>query len=210
MAAINLYLDEDVHTFIADAVRRRGWEALTTEEAGRRGATDADQLAFARSAAQSSSPTTSATFLVCTRNCLPVESRTPALSSARRPTLEGTSARCSISSAAPPPLKRCVIVSSTSATGRDPLHRGSAPQSNRDAILLAREHGLILLIDDLAGRRAAEAWGVSIIGSAGALSLAKQAGLLPLVQPALDDLLRAGLRLSASLHRQILTDAGEA
>ena len=27
---------------------------------------------------------------------------------------------------------------------------------------------------------------------------------------ALDDLLRAGLRLSASLHRQILTDAGEA
>ena len=47
MAAISLYLDEDVHTFIADAVRRRGWEALTTEAAGRRGVTDVDQLVFA-------------------------------------------------------------------------------------------------------------------------------------------------------------------
>jgi predicted nuclease of predicted toxin-antitoxin system len=47
MTAISLYLDEDVHTFIADAVRRHGWEALTTEEAGRRGALDSDQLRFA-------------------------------------------------------------------------------------------------------------------------------------------------------------------
>ncbi len=30
MAAIRLYLDEDAHPFIADAVRIRGWEALTT------------------------------------------------------------------------------------------------------------------------------------------------------------------------------------
>lgn len=47
MTAISLYLDEDVHTFIADAVRRRGWQALTTEEAGRRGAFDPDQVSFA-------------------------------------------------------------------------------------------------------------------------------------------------------------------
>jgi hypothetical protein len=47
MTAIRLYLDEDVHTFIADALHRRSWEALTTEEAGRRGAIDPDQVAFA-------------------------------------------------------------------------------------------------------------------------------------------------------------------
>jgi predicted nuclease of predicted toxin-antitoxin system len=47
MTAIRLYLDEDVHPFIADALRRRGWQATTTVEVGRRGATDADQLAFA-------------------------------------------------------------------------------------------------------------------------------------------------------------------
>ncbi|MGH2589009.1 MAG: DUF5615 family PIN-like protein [Dehalococcoidia bacterium] len=47
MTAISLYLDEDAHTYIADAVRRRGWNAVTTEEAGRRGALDPDQLRFA-------------------------------------------------------------------------------------------------------------------------------------------------------------------
>ena len=33
MAAAKVYLDEDVHPFIADALRLRGWEALTTREA---------------------------------------------------------------------------------------------------------------------------------------------------------------------------------
>jgi predicted nuclease of predicted toxin-antitoxin system len=47
MAAIRLYLDEDVHPFIADALRLRGWEALTTVEAGRRTTDDREQLTFA-------------------------------------------------------------------------------------------------------------------------------------------------------------------
>ena len=47
MAAISLYLDEDVHTYIAHALRLRGWQALTTEEAQRRSATDQDQIHFA-------------------------------------------------------------------------------------------------------------------------------------------------------------------
>ena len=49
MAAIKIYLDEDVHTFIAQALRLRGWEALTTEEAQRRGTDDPDQISFATS-----------------------------------------------------------------------------------------------------------------------------------------------------------------
>lgn len=79
-----------------------------------------------------------------------------------------------------------------------------------EAIVLAREHGLTLIIDDLAGRRAAAARGVRITGSAGVLRLAKYTGRLPLVQPALDEMIGLGLRLSASLYRQILADAGEA
>jgi hypothetical protein len=47
MAAIKVYLDEDVHTYIAQALRLRGWEALTTEEAGQRGADDSEQILFA-------------------------------------------------------------------------------------------------------------------------------------------------------------------
>jgi hypothetical protein len=47
MAAIKLYLDEDVHHLIAQALRLRGWTALTTVEAGRQGSRDLEQLHFA-------------------------------------------------------------------------------------------------------------------------------------------------------------------
>ncbi len=44
---IRLYLDEDVDALLAKLVRSRGFEAMTTQEAARAGATDADQPAFA-------------------------------------------------------------------------------------------------------------------------------------------------------------------
>ena len=44
MADIKIYLDEDVHPFIADALRLRGWQALTTVEAQRRSSTDRGNL----------------------------------------------------------------------------------------------------------------------------------------------------------------------
>ena len=47
MAALKIYLDEDVHPFVAHALRLRGWEVLTTVEAGRRTTSDLDQLTFA-------------------------------------------------------------------------------------------------------------------------------------------------------------------
>ena len=46
MAVIQLYLDEDVQVFIAEAVRLRGYEARTTRDQDRLGADDEDQLAF--------------------------------------------------------------------------------------------------------------------------------------------------------------------
>lgn len=42
-----IYLDEDVQAYVAEALRLRGWSAITTEEAGRRQATDRDQIQFA-------------------------------------------------------------------------------------------------------------------------------------------------------------------
>ena len=47
MTAIKLYLDEDVHHLIAQALRLRGWTALTTHETGRQASTDIEQLHFA-------------------------------------------------------------------------------------------------------------------------------------------------------------------
>jgi hypothetical protein len=47
MTAIRLYLDEDVHTFIVHALRLRGWDVLTTQEAEQRESDDAEQIIFA-------------------------------------------------------------------------------------------------------------------------------------------------------------------
>jgi predicted nuclease of predicted toxin-antitoxin system len=46
---IDLSLDEDVNVLLADLVRARGFGAMTTQEAGRKGSSDAEQLAFATS-----------------------------------------------------------------------------------------------------------------------------------------------------------------
>lgn len=47
MANIKLYLDEDVEIFLADAVRRRGYEATTARDCGNLGISDLAQTAFA-------------------------------------------------------------------------------------------------------------------------------------------------------------------
>ena len=46
---IQLYVDEDVDVLVADLIRARGFQALTTEEAGRKKKSDEEQLAFAAS-----------------------------------------------------------------------------------------------------------------------------------------------------------------
>ena len=46
---IDLYLDEDANVLIADLVRARRFQVTTTQAAGLKGTTDANQLAFATS-----------------------------------------------------------------------------------------------------------------------------------------------------------------
>jgi predicted nuclease of predicted toxin-antitoxin system len=46
---IALYLDEDVSVLVAELVRARGFDLLTTREAGRLHSTDEEQLAYAAS-----------------------------------------------------------------------------------------------------------------------------------------------------------------
>lgn len=47
MTNIKLYLDEDVEVFLAEAVRRRGYEANTTRDCGNLGNADLAQIAYA-------------------------------------------------------------------------------------------------------------------------------------------------------------------
>ena len=44
-----LYLDEDVSALVAELLRARGFDVQTTQEAGRKGTRDEEQLAYASS-----------------------------------------------------------------------------------------------------------------------------------------------------------------
>ena len=68
---------------------------------------------------------------------------------------------------------------------------------------------ITVLLDDLRARRAAEAIGLSVTGSAGALVEAKRLGLIPEVGPILAELRGAGLYLGESAVERTLQLAGE-
>jgi predicted nucleic acid-binding protein len=66
-----------------------------------------------------------------------------------------------------------------------------------------------LLLDDWKGRRLARRLGLTVVGSAGALGLAKDRSLISAVAPLLEDLRSAGLYLSDGAAREFLTEMGE-
>ena len=49
MEQIKFYLDEHIHSAVAEGLRRRRVNVLTVQEAGKSGLSDRDQLAFALS-----------------------------------------------------------------------------------------------------------------------------------------------------------------
>jgi predicted nucleic acid-binding protein len=69
--------------------------------------------------------------------------------------------------------------------------------------------GCLLLIDDAAGRRVAEAEGIRCIGAAGLLLRAKRTGLIPSLAADLSALRMHGYFLSERLVVQLLAAAGE-
>jgi len=78
-----------------------------------------------------------------------------------------------------------------------------------EAIALAKQRGMLLLIDERRGRTAARLERVPIIGTGALFVVAKRRGLLPEVRPVLDALIESGYRLSPSLVTEILNLAGE-
>lgn len=80
-----------------------------------------------------------------------------------------------------------------------------------EAIALAEElHADLVLVDELAGRRAAGQCGFAVLGSLGILVRAKREGLCELVGPLLDRLQsEINFFVSAALRQAILTEAGE-
>lgn len=70
-----------------------------------------------------------------------------------------------------------------------------------EAIALARELGnCILLLDDLAARRAAQSLQIRVSGTVGLMVQARQRGMVTSIRPLLDELLSYDFRISPRLY----------
>lgn len=69
--------------------------------------------------------------------------------------------------------------------------------------------GAVVVLDDLAARRCAQAHGIPMTGTLGLLLLAKKRGLISEVTTALDAILKAGLFVSNDTMDKVRTKAGE-
>lgn len=80
----------------------------------------------------------------------------------------------------------------------------------RSAIGLALAHpGCLLIIDDEQPKQLAKTLGIACIGTLGILSLAKEAGLIPLLRPAVEEVRAAGMWLSDAVAERVCRAAGE-
>ena len=66
-----------------------------------------------------------------------------------------------------------------------------------------------VVIDDLAGRRCAAAHGIPLIGTLGMVILAKRIGRIAAARPVIEELRRAGLRVSEEVIANALKPEGE-
>ena len=77
----------------------------------------------------------------------------------------------------------------------------------REAIFLASEQNAdLLLIDDLAGRRAAMMYEINIMGTLGFLKVMHKKGRVGNLLDVLDDLMEHGFRMDANLYRRMLEE----
>jgi uncharacterized protein len=85
------------------------------------------------------------------------------------------------------------------------LHLGE-----REAIALAREQGVALLVDEREARQEALHQGITVMGSLRVLREAKTRGIIPRVTPILDELIAAGMYISEPLSEAFIRQLDEA
>ncbi|HSN75005.1 MAG TPA: DUF3368 domain-containing protein [Anaerolineae bacterium] len=90
------------------------------------------------------------------------------------------------------------------------LLREDLGMGESEAIVLAQEvDAAWLLLDDALARRKASRIGIPVVGTLGVLLMAKSAGLIDAVKPALDDLRKTDFRVSPMVLDEVLNKAGE-
>ena len=76
-----------------------------------------------------------------------------------------------------------------------------------EAIALAiKQNADLILLDDLAGRRAANAYGIEVMGTLGMLKVMYQRGRIENMKTTLDELQKQGFRMSTALYNKMLGD----
>jgi len=78
-----------------------------------------------------------------------------------------------------------------------------------EAIALAKERHLPVLIDDLKGRKAAADLDLVVIGTLGVLARSKRKGIIPQVRPRIQLLREAGIYLPDTLVERLLHELNE-
>lgn len=90
------------------------------------------------------------------------------------------------------------------------LLREDLGMGESEAIVLAQEvKATWLLLDDALARRKAKRIDIPVVGTLGVLLMAKSAGLIDTVKPALDDLRKTDFRASQRVLNDVLIKAGE-
>ncbi len=85
----------------------------------------------------------------------------------------------------------------------------SVDAGEAEAIVLAQELGLKVVLDDLRARRLAHRFEVKVIGTLGILVRAKRQGLLERLEPLLDQLEGIGFHMTRELKEEALRQASE-
>jgi len=78
-----------------------------------------------------------------------------------------------------------------------------------EAICLAINHQLPVLLDEIFGRKVAARAGAQVIGSLGVLKVAKRLGVIPSARPLIYEMVRNGIRFKDKMVNQFLTELGE-
>ncbi len=93
---------------------------------------------------------------------------------------------------------------------QDLLNKANINHGESEVIVLATElKATLVIMDDLAARRTAQAQGLLVIGTIGILLLAKQRGLIPTVKKSIAELIAAGKYIHPALYNEALRQAGE-
>lgn len=86
---------------------------------------------------------------------------------------------------------------------------GKLSRGESEAILLAKELGAYLLVDELEARKEASRLGISYFGSLRIIKEARDRGLISKAKPILDELIASSTYLDENLYQRFLQEMGE-